>query len=286
MDWPESLVTEIAARRCVIFLGSGASAACAPVNDRRMPDWPTLLTDLTNALPEGDTKNLAASMIAEKKYLQAAEVIKRNLNPAEYARILRLAFRNPLYEPSRIHIAVNRLDQKIVITTNYDEVYDKLCRQNERNFPDGYNVVKYYDTNIVSTLRTPTRLIIKAHGCMSDTSRLVLTKSDYFALKKEYPNFYKVLNAIFTTNTLVFIGYSLDDPDMTLLLENSAIIGESDHPHYAIMPNDIDHNIKNSMEYTYNIRIIDFPAGDYESLYNGMDELVMLVEEARRDFAY
>ena len=53
MDWPVSLVEELASRRCIVFLGAGASAGCLSAVDRSSPPtWGVFLEDLKNRMEQ------------------------------------------------------------------------------------------------------------------------------------------------------------------------------------------------------------------------------------------
>jgi hypothetical protein len=87
------------------------------------------------------------------------------------------------------------------------------------------------------------------------------------------PFFYRVLDSIFLTNTLLFVGYSLSDPDIQLVLENASIAANSSHPHYAVMPDNIHPSIKSSIQRAYNIQFVEFEAGEYHQVESGLKEL-------------
>lgn len=64
IDWGDSLVKELAARRCIVFFGAGASVSCrATAGDltRQPPDWKRLLEALAARLPNGETRALLFS---------------------------------------------------------------------------------------------------------------------------------------------------------------------------------------------------------------------------------
>jgi hypothetical protein len=64
MDWDKSFVEELAARRCIIFMGAGASAGCKSLDGAKSPpDWEKLLKLLLAALPDGDDKIFALTKI-------------------------------------------------------------------------------------------------------------------------------------------------------------------------------------------------------------------------------
>lgn len=148
---------------------------------------------------------------------------------------------------------------------------------------DSYSVIRYHDTNLVNDLRTPKRLIIKAHGCVSQISKMVLSKSSYFHAKNEYPNFYAALDGLFIVNTLLFLGYSLSDPDITLLLENANISAPSTNVHYAVMEGDIHPSIVRMFRRAYNIHILTFPRGQYNILEDSLKDLSTRVDAKRQE---
>jgi hypothetical protein len=280
MNWPTALIKELAARRCIVFLGSGASAASMSQDGMsRPPKWSAYLDGLIGIMNTNTDEPIIRDLIKKEKYLDAAEIIVSNISPANYTNYIRQKLQLPKFQPSAIHEAVFKIDPKIVITTNYDDIYDNYCKLGASS--NGYNVCKHNETHLVSDLRSPYRSIVKAHGCISNPSETILSRSQYFEAKHKYSNFYKVLDSLFVTNTILFIGYSLNDPDIHLLLENSNISAIGSHPHYACMPDDMHPTLKATLKRSYNIELIEFPAGNYTELSNGLTELAIEVENDR-----
>ena len=280
MTWPPALVTELAARRCIIFLGAGASAACLS-NDGlvRPPLWRAFLESLKGLVPVGHDITIIDSLLARERYLDAAEVILSKITQADFARILRETLVQPRFKRSKIHEAVLDIDPKIVVTTNYDDIYDAFCRTGMAR--DGYNVCKYYEDHLVNDLRSPVRIIVKSHGCVTDASKVVLTRSQYFQQRQHYGTFYHVLDALFVTHTIVFIGYSLSDPDIQLVLENSNIAARSSHKHYALVEDNIVPDIEAASTHAYNIHFLKFSPGNYGEAEDALFELAQLVKQSR-----
>lgn len=281
MIWDDALIDELAARRCIIFMGSGVSAACKNQDQTKSPPtWESLLRKLNNNLPDGEDKDFALSKIEKKEYLDAAEIICDKINTANFARILRSEFSAPRYSPSEIHKSILAIDPKIVVTTNYDDIYDNYCRTGDA--AAGYNTCTYYDSHLINDLRSPIRTIIKAHGCISNPAKVVLTKHHFFKAKQEAPNFFKILDALFLTNTLLFIGYSLSDPDIQLLLENNNITAPGSNNHYVVIRENTLHNsLKKSAEKSYNVRFIEYKGDDHSELISGMEILKDAVLQRR-----
>lgn len=284
ITWPLPLITELAERRCIIFIGSGVSAGAWKEVDKEKkhpPVWKELLQNILNSKPEDKFKNKkqAEALLKKDKYLESAEIIRyKLLTNAEYNSLIENSFLG--YNPSQIHKIVEQLDQKIVVTTNFDELYENLCRKGEGE--KGYTVIKYYDSGLIARLRSPKRVIIKAHGCVSEPEKTVLTKSDFFKARSENPGFFSALESLFLTHTLLFIGYSITDPEIQLILENNIITYPSDNPHYAIFAKgnhistlEVFKNINNiqSLEYKNN--------GDHQELIDSLADLSDKVEERR-----
>jgi hypothetical protein len=281
MEWDKAFVEELASRRCIIFLGSGASAGSLSADEKkRPPNWVKLLKLLLDSVPVGDDKSYAETLIEQKQFLEAAEVICSHISGADFATHMRAEFVTPKYKPSDIHKSVLKIDPKIVITTNYDDIYDKYCSTGDAS--DGYNVCRYDQTHLINDLRSPVRSIVKAHGCMTDPSKIVLTKSQFFKARQDHSNFFKLLDALFLTHTLFFIGYSLSDPDIQLLLENTHITAPSAHKHYAAMHKDeMNSAIKNASMKSYNLKFVEYGGNDHSELISGLSELANLVVEKR-----
>lgn len=279
MIWPKALTAELASRRCIIFLGAGASAGSISSDGSKNPStWETFLNDLKGKMRVASSK-VVDEMIVQKRYLDAAEIILNNVPQADFTGYIREEFVRPRYKPSPIHEAVLEIDPKIVVTTNYDDIYDNFCRQGDA--VDGYNVCKYYEDHLVSDLRSPVRLIVKAHGCVSDSSKIILSRSHYFREKQNHENFFKVLESLFLTHTVLFIGYSLSDPDIQLILENSNIAAKSAHPHYIAISDNIEASLKESYKRTYNLEFIEFQQGNYQELNEGLTELAEDIKSYR-----
>lgn len=274
MDWPESLVAEIAERRCIIFLGAGASAGCVDrATGNRPPGWERLLRDALATVRDQDITALVETMLAKEQYLDAAEVVFSRIEAADARNFFRSRFYTPHYEKSEIHELVLELDPKIVITTNYDQIYDDYCAGGDAR--DGYSVRRYYEDNVLDEIRSTARLVLKAHGCITDTSRMVLTRSQYFHARAKHPGFFSILESLFLVNTLLFVGYGLADPDISLVLESAQLSMPSRHPHYALMAAGRHEAVTKSMRDTYNVRILEYdaPGGDHSQAIAALQEL-------------
>jgi hypothetical protein len=149
-------------------------------------------------------------LIDSGSFLDAAQIIWDGSNAADRANYVRRLFVTPRYLPSDVHKLVHELDAKVVITTNYDQIYENYCHQFAS--PQAYNVCKYYETHALNDIRSSVRCILKSHGCVSDPTKLVLTRSSYFDARSEYASFYSILDSLFLVNSILFIGAGFERP--------------------------------------------------------------------------
>lgn len=272
MAWPEPLISEIAERRCIIFFGSGASAGSTDPNGNRPPTWGALLEEARDRFLDAPDHPLATELLTQRRYLEAAEIIFSNADTAERNAFIRERFRDPPYEPSRMHELIRDLDPKVAITTNYDQIYERLCPTHM-----GYVHCRHHDDNLLNEIRSRNRLVVKAHGCVSDPGKIVLLRSHYFDIRANYPRFYNVLDSLFLTSTILFLGCSLDDPDIQLVLENANIAMPCEHPHYALVQEGQRHPaLVAAARKAYNLRLIEYanPAGDHAEAITALEELL------------
>jgi hypothetical protein len=86
VNWPQSLVIELAERRCTIVMGAGASAgSISQDGNRHPPTWRQLLLDMVDLVP-AEHRDYARELIDKEQYLDAAQVIFDNSNSADRTR--------------------------------------------------------------------------------------------------------------------------------------------------------------------------------------------------------
>lgn len=225
------------------------------------PGWQAFLEGALQYVHNTKDRKHAKSLINKGQFLDAAEVVADCTNQADFGNYLRATFVLPHFTPNEFHKVILEIDPKIVITTNYDEIYDQYCKSGHAE--SGYNVCRYYETFAVENIRSRIRLVVKAHGCVCDPTKIVLSRSSYFSAKRDFPGFYKLLDALFLTNTLLFVGCGLTDPDIQLVLENANISAPSAHPHYALVEKTRHASIKSAIKKTHNIELIEYPRGKH-----------------------
>lgn len=275
--WPSNLVEELAYRRGILFLGSGVSATAKKADGTSPDTWGDFLNHI-----RGLARNVShednvyiEDRLTCKDYLLALQAIYDKCDPGEYGKYLQDTYLRSEFQASNVHKAIKKIDSKIVITTNFDKIYDNLCNE------QGYIVINYEKTKaIVQNIKSPNNLIIKAHGTIEDVENIIFTASQYYNKQEKHPEFYELLYSLFLTHTVVFIGYSLNDPDINLILQylhNSANVNS---PHYLVKHKGTPDQLRKHWKETYNVQIIEYGDG-FDDFEPAIEELYGLVEALR-----
>ena len=119
--------------------------------------------------------------------------------------------------------------------------------------------------------------ILKAHGDIDRKDTIILSERDYRDIIYRTPGYRAALNVIFITKTLLFVGASLSDPDVNLVLESvsEAFDGKATR-HYALVPEgDVsDEEVRHWREF-YGVHMILYKAS------KGHPEVDMFLETIR-----
>jgi hypothetical protein len=283
IDWPEKLIESIARRRSVLFLGSGISANSQNATGKRPATWDVFLRRViaNQRIKIGSYEAEILKLLDEKKYLIACEQIVDIIGQTEFGEEAQEEFRRPKYFPAEIHKIIYSLDSKLVITPNVDKIYDE-CAITESH--SSVVVKKYYDSDLAKYLRTNDYLVIKAHGTVDETSKMIFTHKQYSNARCNYASFYKLLDSLILTHTFVFLGCGIDDPDIQLTLENANFLYEGCPPHYFVTANGtITDSMKKILLVNRNLEVITYEnvSGNHSELLEGLKDLGRLVDERR-----
>lgn len=276
MRWPDPLVKDIASRRAVLFVGSGVSRHSIGNAGKRPPLWRELL-GLGCSQCRG-CKADVARYIARGDLLTATEILATELGDA-WHDLLQQEFVTPKYQPATIHAAIFSLDLRFVLTGNVDKIYDSYAQQASR----GTIALKTYsEDDAAAMMRDRDQMVLKVHGTIDRKSGMIFSRSQYSEAKARHSGFFRMLEALFLTNTVLFLGCSLDDPDIQMLLEQSARWAVHSRPHYLCSTQKAGRAEKAALRRAYNIEIVHYSDKDeHAELAAGVAELSEKVDAAR-----
>lgn len=279
MEWPDDLIRIIARNRCVLFLGAGVSMNSRSDDNSRPPSWKEFLST-GGAFLQGVEKDQVDKAIANNNLLLACELIRRFLGIDKFIKLLRDQFVNKGFREAAIHNHLFDLRSRIVITPNFDKLYDTLASTKSR----GKILVKNYkDSDIAALIRGEESFILKNHGTIDSPREIIFTQSDYARARIKNSDFYQIIEALILTHTFIFIGAGLNDPDIRLLFENYATTFDQSKNHYfVIAEGELTEDEMNIYKDTMHLEFVTFDSHDnFIELTQGIQQLVSLVEEER-----
>jgi hypothetical protein len=184
----------------VLFVGAGASAAAGA------PTWNQLLRRIAE-LAGFRTESL--ELLARKDPRDQATLIERRLQ--EHGKALREAVANELQLTTRyslLHGLLTSLPSREAVTTNFDDLFETAATTANRPL-----AVLPADPRDADG-----RWLLKLHGTVDHPDDIVLTRSDYLNMPRQYGALIGLVQGMLLTRHMMFVGYSLQDEDFQELI--------------------------------------------------------------------
>ncbi len=174
------LLRDLAEDRVALFVGAGVSASAEIAGNPAFKGWPDFLEGAAQHC-ERDLKLQVLSLISARDYLLACQLLQdlhadawQDLVTAEYGKAA---------EPSRLHRSLMSLNQRLVITTNFDKLIEAAWTQHLKIGSRNFKVISKIDSNVFRTLKDfETPYLIKIHGSVDNASSLVFSRSEYIKM--------------------------------------------------------------------------------------------------------
>jgi len=199
------LARDIRDGRVILFVGSGLSRPLG------LPSWEELIKHMAEEL--GFDPEVLVGPGAD--YLQVAEFYK--LRKGSIGELRSWMDRNwsvtdEKLQNSKVHKQIVDLGFPLIYTTNYDNNLERAFELHGRTVSKVASVVDIADAKNDRTH------VIKFHGDFSDDNSIVITETDYFErLEFESPLDLRLRSDVLG-RTILFVGYSLKDLNLRLLL--------------------------------------------------------------------
>jgi SIR2-like domain len=257
-----------------VFVGAGISQGSG------LPSWQSLLKELIEDCKKNgtiSTKKASELLKISKdtsKYLLIAEEL-REIMGADMQKYIQKRFDEDTLKPSLTLKAIIKLNYKFIITTNYDTLIERAFVE------DGVvpNDITYKDAaTINNNLLNSKSFLLKAHGdARRSWNEIIITEKDYRNIIYREPGYQSVLQVIFSMFNILFLGVSLNDPELKLLLGYIHNVFHGGSPqHFALMdktkitPTEIERWRKD-----FQINIIPYdPKDDHKAVHDLVVELL------------
>ena len=183
------------------FVGAGVSALSGA------PTWKELIHAISDRLGRERKPKYSSD-----EYLQIPQMFYYSLgnNKEGYFDFVRAKLDSIKLVPNAIHREMFSLNPVSFITTNYDTLLEDAAVQ----YCQSFKVVSQ-DEDVPTIFGD--RFILKLHGDFKHNN-FVLKEEDYLNYSENFKLIETLVKSIFSTNTVVFIGYSLNDYNIKLIL--------------------------------------------------------------------
>ena len=257
----------------MLFVGSGLSSMAG------YPSWGELVDSLLQAskkIPYARTGGLE-EYERQKDYFTLAEFARSSLGASQYTALLRDQLSRPV-RPTAAHELIASTDYRGLITTNYDRLLETTVTQSRHWTPNTFTPESI--SSLATALYNADFFIFKLHGDIGSAESIVLTSRDYDRLILRSPHVRSFLQAIFLNYTLLFVGYSLHDPDFQLVLRELTLIFENFIPaHYALISDAAEFTVEHLLT-RMNIQTIPYRSAD------GHREVTQILERLQAEAPY
>jgi hypothetical protein len=216
MEIPKPLVQAIARDDAVLFIGAGLSMGAG------LPSWNQLLTPLADEIGlEGDERDDLLQVALDYELERGRQPLIDHI--LEKTKTTHTG-------PTDNHRRLADLGIDTWVTTNYDDLLELTLRD------AGKDYVKVVLDQNLSYTRTDRVTLTKLHGDRLLPDSIVITERDYNTYFRESPRIQQDLNALLARKTLLFVGYSVSDPDFKQILDGVAYdLGRHQRRSYAVL---------------------------------------------------
>lgn len=274
------LIDDLARRRVVLFLGSGVSASATTKGGGRIRQWSDFLIFAANEVADAKVKRQINSLIKASDYLMACELLHTPLED-RWERLLISEF-SQVADPSDLHKAIVRLDQRIMLTTNFDKILENTWGCPDISATHHPTTITELNSSSFKMLRDDNKYLIKLHGTIDKPETIIFTKENYN--KYAYGNwiYRELLGALLLTHTFVFIGFSMTDPAVSFVIEMHAQKFPETRPHYIFLPVGASRQTIDISKKLRKLYIVPYnPKNNHHQMVEFAEEIGTLVSQRR-----
>lgn len=213
LELPPYLISEIESGNVVLMLGAGASFGTTNAQGQSAP----LASELARLLAEKflslDYANKPLGWVANYAVSEATIAPVQEYVASLVEGLI----------PSPAHHIMTTFRWRAIVTTNYDMLIEDAYKANKRA-PQKLVPLLDDDQNFDVKLRDPNALpLLKLHGCITQTRNpacpLVLSADSYIDYETKRSRLFNWFRELAADRTVMFLGYSLTDPNITAILE-------------------------------------------------------------------
>ena len=226
-----------------VFLGAGLSFGVGRGrvlfefdrydDGRRFPSWPMLISrmrDHVASLSEfREHGSEVKRFFKEQSPIDCAELFREKVGLANYYDFLRKQFATREADRERLtesHHRLTRLPVNTIFTTNFDELIELAFRSNGQDVrvsstPSEFNAHRR-EQDLVH--------LVKLNGSIDRPDTTILCRMDFAQARRERIEMMTHLSQELKSCTFLFVGFSLSDPNFTLIHDEARLATNDDLP--------------------------------------------------------
>ena len=219
----------------VAFLGAGTSRQAG------LPLWKELMEKMDRETEKYSSRppHVRRSVLRTSDLLWQAEFFRDELDRrARYEGFLEAEFGGQLNDSRGVFKQIARLRFRHFLTTNFDSFIEQSLQAADVPFKrvDWTNRQACRDFFLRYLAPSTPPAVIHLHGRADQPASIILTHEDYVQRYVSTSEYVEKVSVLFATLRLVFIGFSLEDPDLKFILRQvNTRFGTGDVQNFAII---------------------------------------------------
>ncbi|TGD58986.1 SIR2 family protein [Flavobacterium humi] len=215
--FPSEMIESFKDKSSVFFVGAGISIEAG------LPTWGKLISELITLASSqpwcsADKVSEYNKLLAEgNSFLLLAEELKSELGSVFYD-FMEDTFGRPDIRPTETMESILSFNSNIIITSNYDRLIENTYTKLNGYPPPTFTYSQ--SREIANNYWKQKFFVLKAHGdAFSDVQGIILSQRDYRKTLYRELGYKSILQSIFSTKSIFFVGTSMTDPEFNLLLD-------------------------------------------------------------------
>lgn len=256
---PQPLFDQASAGSLSLVIGPGVSAQSGLPTSVGL--WPAVLQECALELPKEQLGSLR-KLLGDEGPDAMLEALVSLLGRKRVIKSLQSLLLNPKIGPSRLHQELAQLPIRACIDMTWDALSIEAFNIDPK---DVYGPTRR--VGFSTGYRSGARQLIKPFGSVADPSTVVLTDHEYRRQISELPELQRSIAALFSSQTLLFVGMSLKGIGQFLSSLPPELEGGS-YTHYALIPRDGNSELwQAGLGRKFGVKIIEFsPSEDYHEV--------------------
>ena len=216
-DIPKELIDNFQNNLGVFFVGAGLSIAAG------YPTWDGLIGELISEaenvswVPKEKIAEYKTLIGDSSKFLFLAEELRVEMG-SHFTKYMEHRFQYSTHKHTKNHELIVTTESSLVVTINQDDLIEQAYNAAYRVYPNAF--IYSQAREAANNFWKNRFFILKAHGdAKRDIDTLILSQKDYRKTLYREPGYRSLLQSIFTTKSIFFVGVSLNDPEFNQLLD-------------------------------------------------------------------